>query len=116
VSMGVTREDVDQLVTLGLLGDRGPRAGTGGDIHGVTVPAELAELPDRPARTAQQRYSDAYPIAIQLTSGMGLRGFRLNLAVEGAGSYEQLVALAPKIRELVGPEKYLPLGLALHDT
>ena len=40
------------------------------------------------------------PIATQLTAALGLRGFRLNLAVEGATSYEQLAAqLAPKIRE-----------------
>ncbi|MDQ6882064.1 MAG: hypothetical protein M3150_08230, partial [Pseudomonadota bacterium] len=62
------------------------------------------------------RYADAHPIAIQLTSGMGLRGARLNLAVESAGSYEQLVAIAPRIRDAVGLDKYLPLALALHDA
>ena len=46
---------------------------------------------------------------------MGLRGFRLNLAVEGAGSFEDLATLAPKIRELVGDEKFARLDKALFD-
>lgn len=49
-----------------------------------------------------QRYQAAYPIATEITSSLGLRGFRLNLAVEGAQSFDDLAALAPKIRELVG--------------
>lgn len=110
--MGVTGEDIKQLVTLGLLAER---AGGPEPFHADTIPAALGELPVPAKRPPQQRYAEAYPIAIQLTSAMGLRGFRLNLAVEGAGSYEQLAALAPKIREAVGPEKYLPLRLALHD-
>jgi hypothetical protein len=44
-----------------------------------------------------------------------LRGFRLNLAVEGATNYEQLVAVAPKIRDAVGPDKFKPLDDALND-
>lgn len=115
-SMGVTGDDIKQLVTLGLLCERDGRSAVPDSMHADTVPAGLAVVPDHVVRTPQQRYAAAYPIAIQLTSGMGLRGFRLNLAVEGAGSYEQLAALAPKIREAVGPEKYLPLGLALHDA
>ncbi len=116
-AMGVSRADIEQLLVLGLLCDRSARAGAPGPaaLYPDTVPAALVELPEHASRPPQQRYADAYPIAIQLTSALGLRGFRLNLAVEGAGSYEQLAALAPKIREAVGPEKYLPLGLALHD-
>jgi hypothetical protein len=111
--MGVTGEDIKQLVTLGLLSERADRLEP---FHADTIPASLGELPVPAVRPPQQRSAEAYPIAIQLTSAMGLRGFRLNLAVEAAGSYEQLAALAPKIREAVGPEKYLPLGLALHDS
>jgi hypothetical protein len=66
-------------------------------------------------RSSQQRYQDAYPIATRLTASLGLRGFRLNLAVEAAGNYEQLGQLAPKIREAVGQEKYAPLEDALND-
>lgn len=62
---------------------------------------------------AQQRYSKAYPLATQITAKMGLRGFRLNLAVEAAGSYSQLIELFPKIREAVGAEKAMDLEKAL---
>jgi hypothetical protein len=106
-AVGVRDEDLQQLLALGLLADAAQR-------HSAdTVPMPL-ELPV--SRPPQQRYSEAYPIAIQLTSGMGLRGFRLNLAVEAASGFDQLAALGPKIREAVGPEKYLPLALALHDA
>jgi len=65
------------------------------------------------ARSAQDRYKDAYPIATRLSGSLGLRGFRLNLAVEGTSSYEELLALAPKIRAAVGPEKAAELDRAL---
>jgi hypothetical protein len=42
-------------------------------------------------------------------------GFRLNLQVEGTTSYEDLVALAPKIRAAVGAEKAAALDRALND-
>ena len=51
-------------------------------------------------------------MATQLTASMGLRGFRLNLAVEAAGSYAQLVQLFPKIKEAAGAEK----SKALEDS
>ena len=62
-----------------------------------------------------ERYKAAYPIATELTAGLGLRGFRLNLAVEGVGSFEDLAALAPKIREAVGDAKFERLDKALFD-
>ncbi len=113
--MGVTRDDIDRLLVLGLLHDRGLRDQAQERFDADTVPAGLTELPDQPARSTQERYAEAYPIAMLLTTGLGLKGFRLSMAVEACGSYDQLVALAPRIREAVGPEKYLPLGLALHD-
>jgi hypothetical protein len=115
-AMGISRADIEQLVELDLLCDPSVRSGAPQPFYPDTIPAALAELPEHASRPPQQRYADAYPIAIQLTSAMGLRGVRLNLAVEGAGSYEQLAALAPRIREAVGPEKFLPLALALHDA
>jgi hypothetical protein len=116
-STGVTREDIEQLVSLGLLADPAVRVAPEPEFESAdTVPMGLPLAPQHMRRPPRQRYAEAYPIAVQLTSGMGLRGARLNLAVEGATSYEQLLALAPRIREAVGPEKFLPLGLALHDA
>lgn len=55
-----------------------------------------------------------YPIAIRLTASLGLRGFRLNLAVEAAGDITKLQELAPKIKDAVGPEKFKELHNALY--
>ncbi|MDQ7975330.1 MAG: hypothetical protein REJ24_22315 [Rhodocyclaceae bacterium] len=114
--MGVAQEDVEQLVDLGLL--EGSAAAVP-EVEGASptaVPEPTAAAAPASAahgRSTQQRYQDAYPVATRLTAGLGLRGFRLNLAVEAATTYEELAALAPKIRSAVGPEKAAPLEQAL---
>ena len=67
-----------------------------------------------PSQADQAHYSRAYPIATRLTAGMGLRGFRLNLAVEAAGDLGKLQELGPKIKDAVGPEKFKELEAALY--
>lgn len=135
--VGVAREDIDQLIELGLLGQVGgpadaanagqvsvpaaavavaPDADPSGQTAPEAIPATLTVIPDpAPVRSSQQRYKDAYPIATRLTGALGLRGFRLNLAVEGTSTYEDLLALLPKIRAAVGPEKAAALEQALGD-
>jgi hypothetical protein len=117
--MGIVREDIDHMVALGLLE---PAAGSAAAPAPVAAPAEVPKpaAPAAPAagssgRSRQQRYKDAYPIATQLTGSLGLMGFRLNLQVEGTTSYEDLLALAPKIRAAVGAEKAAALDKALND-
>jgi hypothetical protein len=108
-AMGVTAADIDHLFGQGLLADtqRTQPLDAGAPV-GVPEGAGGAAAP-----TAQERYAAAYPVAIKLTSALGLRGFRLNLAVEAAGSYEALLAVAPRIREAVGAEQYSELGRVL---
>lgn len=110
--MGVTREDVDKLFELGLVMDPAPQE-TAVELAAAHAQAEAVE--HHKHRTPQERYAEAYPIASQLTAGLGLRGFRLNLAVEAATNYEQLLEVAPKIKDAVGPERYAPLDNALND-
>lgn len=105
--MGIVREDIDQMVGLGVLE---PAAGSAASSAEVAAPAQGSS-----GRSRQQRYKDAYPIATQLTGGLGLKGFRLNLQVEAATGYEDLLALAPKIRAAVGDEKAAALDKALND-
>ncbi len=100
--IGLTMADVDCLVGMGLLTQA---------LDEVPIPPPLE--PDGPALTGAERYSRAYPIAAQLTSGLGLRGYRLNLAVEGAADDVQLLALLPKIQDAVGIEKCRALEQAL---
>ena len=91
--LGVTPIDIIRLLSLGLL-----------------EPA----TDDQPAESAQARYLKAYPIATRLTAELGLRGFRLNLAIETAADLDMLRKLAPKIRDAVGSEKFLELENALY--
>jgi hypothetical protein len=107
--LGVTMPDVEHLVKLGLLTT---------EQDAAPAPRPAAEA--IPAATsasghasAQQRYQNAYPIATRLTASLGLRGFRLNLAVEAAADYHQLENLVPKIRAAVGDDQCLSLERAL---
>jgi hypothetical protein len=117
--MGIAREDVDQMVVLGLLEVPGGHGESSSAPPVEAASAASAAVPApglaAPGRSRQQRYKDAYPIATQLTGSLGLRGFRLNLQIEGATSYEDLLALAPKIRAAVGPDKAAALDQALND-
>ncbi len=125
---GIAQDDVQQMIELGLLG---PAEASTGSAQHVAAPAgepaggravepvprkvgaDPAPAAPEGGRSSQQRYKDAYPVATQLTGSLGLRGFRLNLAVEGTTSYEDLLALAPKIRASVSPEKAAMLDRAL---
>lgn len=127
--MGITAKDIEQMVELGVLAPMGgkPVAAPVAPVPEIPKPAApapaVASAPAPAAagtaggsgRSKQQRYKDAYPIATQLTGSLGLMGFRLNLQVEGTTSYEDLAALAPKIRAAVGPEKAAALDRALND-
>ena len=121
--LGVTPDDVSHLVSLGLLAPATaaaavpvPDANADKTVSSVLSPAALSVNSDGlPTVSAQAHYSKAYPIATRLTAGLGLRGFRLNLAVEAAGDLGKLKELAPRIRDAVGPEKFLELENALYD-
>lgn len=114
VGLGLTQADIDHMLALGFLVSAEPPAPTGSSTAdtatlGTLVPlGGMVDLQD-----AQARYARAYPLATQLTANLGLRGFRLNLAVEAAGSYSQLLALLPKIKEAVGATKSIELERTL---
>lgn len=112
--IGVTKADVDPLVELGLIAVSAEAAKPEATLASITATAFESTMPAAGGRSARQRYEDAYPIAVRITATLGLRGFRLNLAVESVGNFEQLLELAPRIKEAVGPEKYAPLDRALN--
>lgn len=123
--LGVTTEDIQYLVNMGLLAEAtqpvepflSPVAD--GGIASPKLPLMESPVVDGvdkfPRLTDQAHYSRAYPIATRLTAGLGLRGFRLNLAVEAAGDLTKLRELAPKIKDAVGAEKFKELENALYD-
>ncbi len=105
--LGVTQEDVDYLVGMNLLA---PVA-----VAAPAPAAAAAPAADVHAVPPAERYRVAYPMAVQLTAGMGLRGYRLSLAVESAGDADALLALLPRIQEAVGVEKCRALEAVLRS-
>lgn len=110
--LGVVADDVNHLVTLGLLA--ASAAAPPATVTLQPAPASAPGVAGAPSLHAQEHYSRAYPIATRLTAALGLRGFRLNLAVEAAGDLAKLQELAPKIKEAIGPEKFKELENALY--
>jgi len=103
-SGGISRADIDQLLEMGLV-------------------AELL-TPPRPPRPAEEDFTDsshagwdqyvrAYGIATELAAELGRKDIQLALAVEAAGTIAELDALAPRLREAVGPVKFARLEAAL---
>jgi hypothetical protein len=112
-SVGVTREDILHLLALELVEQVGAAA-VQAAMDKPAAAAPVAGASGGAGRSSQERYQQAYPIATRLTAALGLKGFRLNLAVEKAGTLEELREIAPKIREAVGDAAYAPLHAALN--
>ncbi len=120
--LGVTLADVEHMVLVGFLAEK-PGSGLPNEVSALPValtqesaaPSAQAPSPTASigARTPQERFAEAWPLATQLTAGMGLRGFRLNLSIEAARGYDDLLALFPKIQAAVGVDKALELEGAL---
>jgi hypothetical protein len=108
--LGVTSEELVQLVELGFLT---PSQQSVEKAAAATARAAAVVTRQEDSDASNDRYKKAYPIAAQLTGALGLRGFRLNLAVEGAADVEALLVLLPKIREAVGAGKCSALEQAL---
>lgn len=98
--LGVSQADVDQMLAHGFLKEN---AATG--VADATAATAAAAVPAASRRSKQERFSQAWPLATQLTASLGLRGFRLNLAVEAASGFDDLLTLFPKIQAAVGVEK-----------
>lgn len=110
--LGVGSQDIDHLLQLGLIQpvpDATPALTVVAPPSPLAIAVRPASVPP-PASDTEALYLKAYPLATQITAELGLRGFRLNLAVERAGSYGELLAVLPRIREAVGPEKFQPLA------
>lgn len=123
-ALGVKPDDLAHLVALGLLapleGGNAEPVKAAATPHMSIAPSSqlhtelgLDDTPP-PLLSDQAHYSKAYLVAVKLTGALGLRGFRLNLAVESAGNLEALKDLAPKIKEVVGVDKFKELENALY--
>ena len=128
-ALGITADDIDRLQSLGLLAPVSSSASVAAypaashDAESPAAPVKSSSVPSLPPLSAadddavassQSQYAKAYLVAVRLTGGLGLRGFRLNLAVESARDLEALKDLGPKIKEAVGLAKFKELEDALY--
>ena len=112
--LGLSQDDVDHMVSHGFL------APAPGELLLAQAQADQVAARDVvtksfQAHSAQDRYKEAKSLATKLTAGLGLRGFRLNLAVESAGGFDELLALLPKIKDAVGAKACAELERALTE-
>ena len=106
--LGISEADIQDMVKKGFLTPSEQTSNTPAAAPDKTGGSE-ALTPEEKAR----RYQVAYPIAIRLTAGMGLRGFRLNLAVKAAGGYDDLMKLIPSLNQALGEATTFELRRAL---
>jgi hypothetical protein len=124
--LGVTQSDIDYLVQQGFLAGQSSSEGIRVDLDSppqrIASPAVASQTPSLSAdntstpaatRTPQERYRDAKPLATMITANLGFKGFRLNMAVEGASGYDELLALLPKIQAAAGERACMALEWAL---
>jgi hypothetical protein len=109
--LGVSQADVDYLLSVEFLSvtDSAQPPTDAAALEAVAPPDAVALAP----RPPQQRYLEAKPIATQLTASLGLRGFLLNLAVESAAGYDELLQLLPRIQGALGAKACRKLERAL---
>jgi hypothetical protein len=104
--------DIDQMVQLGFITP----------LSAVVAPAAASSIPTPSSSaglsSAQQAvvFVEAVHRATAMTSKLGLRGFRLNLAIETASNLNDLRALLPQIESAVGAEAAQPLVALLRDA
>jgi hypothetical protein len=124
--LGVTQSDIDYLVQQGFISGHSSSEGIRVELDAQapkTTQANVSTLvpaPEKPTgsaasatRTPQERYRDAKPLATMITANLGFKGFRLNMAVEGASGYDELLALLPKIQAAAGERACMALEWAL---
>lgn len=99
--LGITQADIDDLIAKGFL--VAPDAA--GAMEAAPVAAALAVGGALSAQDKQDLYRAAYPVAVRLSSQLGLRGFKLNLAVEAASGFDDLFKLLPELEKALGAEK-----------
>jgi hypothetical protein len=110
--LGVTQADVDHLIAQGFLISVPDYVAP--QISEVDIDLDgVVDSVGHETSSNQQRYAVAKPIATRLTASLGLKGFRLNLAVESASGFDELLELLPKIQAAVGPKACQELETAL---
>lgn len=111
--MGTTVEDLTELVMKGLIANVGgaapPVRAPAPPPVAVVAPQPVAPPPPAPepfmepvaSAPKAADYKTAYQAGVSLTSGLGFKGFRLNMSMESAGDVDAIKELRPKILEIM---------------
>lgn len=137
-SLGTTRLDIEHMVTHGLVKEAAvsgtpavavaagsktapasvaeakAKAKAEAEAEAAASPAPVLNAAPNSPRTPQERYFQGRLIATQLTASLGLRGLLLNMGVESASGYDDLLALFPKIQSALGAKKCAELERVLN--
>ena len=131
--IGITSADIESLIRLGLIESDTPepqsrnaqrpsssrglasvRPGDESRHAGETAESGRKSTPKPiPVSEHQSRYKLAYPIAVQISADLGIWGFKLNLAVEQAMGYDDLLTLLPRLQAARGRAECQELENAL---
>ncbi len=109
VQHGFTSVDLYQMVQLGFVEPMPTKVPT--RIAPAIDPVQVASAPPgRPSPQQASVFFDASKLATALSANLGLRGFRLNLAVQTANNLTDLDALLPQLEKALGAETVKPLA------
>jgi hypothetical protein len=105
--VGVTSEDLDILIQLGLIDAAVVAKSPMSDMPSTV--SEIKPASKEGSASTSVDFPAALNAAITLCSNLGFKGFSLNMALTGVDSLEKLQKLAPEIRQTAGSVKYAPL-------
>lgn len=109
---GFTLADLEQMVQLGFIQPAPTKAQAQPAAASIAAPATAAVATSQALPSQQQAnvFFDASQMATALSAKLGLRGFRLNLAVQTAGNLTDLDALLPQLEKALGADVVRPLA------
>jgi hypothetical protein len=109
---GLTQADIEQMARLGFIQPAPPKTlAETPPAQTLAQPTTSAVAPQAPPSKQQANvFYDASQMATALSAKLGLMGFKLNLAVQAAGSLSDLDKLVPQLEKALGVDTVKPLA------
>ena len=104
---GFSFSDIEQMIQLGFIAPLPPKA-VAARLDSVTTPVVAVQT--MPTQAQANVFFEASKIATALSANLGLRGFRLNLAVQTASNLADLDALLPQLEKALSSQAVKPLA------
>ena len=111
LSTGFLQSDLDQMVALGFIQLAPSKAPKIEAARPVEAPSGVTQSQAKlPSQHDANVFLEASSLATALSSQLGLRGFRLNMAVQSASNLSDLQALVPQLEKILGVKPVKPLA------